>query len=313
MKKKRTIYGIILVLLCSILSAVHLYTPEISQTGNTPVPSGSTAELSTEPRNDLMTVHFLDVGQADSIFIDFGAYEILVDGGNKADGPLVADYIDPYIDDNLDLLIATHAHEDHIGGLCNVIASYQIGRIIYSGETSSTISYQDFFSAASTEPGCLFTEDGDMVFDLDHGAQFRVMELGDGYKEPNENSVVTILDYNDIEVLLMGDLESRVEKANLFRFFDIDVLKVGHHGSKTASSQDFLNIVKPEVSIISAGLNNQYSLPSAEIITRLHSIHSSVYGTFRSGTIILTTDGLQYRFNSAIPLTLHDAGAVDAK
>ena len=95
----------------------------------------------------------------------------------------------------------------------------------------------------------------------------------------------------------------------LTKFSDIDVLKVGHHGSRTASSQSFLDIVKPDVSIISAGLDNKYLLPNADIITRLHSINSSIYGTFRSGNILMTTDGYRYSFNTSTQLTLNDASA----
>jgi competence protein ComEC len=275
-------------------------------------PDTQSVLVSTNSQSKIMTIHFLDVGQADSIFIDFGSYEILVDGGNNADGPQVVNYIKPYVDGDLDLIVATHAHEDHIGGLDNVISAFQADRIIYSDEISSTASFQDFYNTAASEPDCIFTGDSDMTFDMGYGAQFKIMEMGDGYQDPNENSVVSMLDYNDTEVLLMGDLDTSVEKNNLTKFSDIDVLKVGHHGSRTASSQAFLDIVRPEVSVISAGLNNRYSLPNADVITRLLSMNSSVFGTFRSGNIVMTTDGYQYSFNAGTQLTPNDAGASGA-
>lgn len=297
MLKKSKIYLIILVLLCSIYPAAKIFT------------SDTPGSVSAKPDYKIMTVHFLDVGQADSIFIDFDTYEILVDGGNNGDGPRVTDYIEPYVDGSLELIVATHAHEDHIGGLDNVISAYQVGRIIYSAEVSTTAAFMDFYDAAVSEPDCTFSGDSDMTIDLGYGAEFIILETGDGYREPNNNSVVSLIDYNEIEILLTGDMEMSVEKRNLNKFSDIDVLKVGHHGSRTASSQDFLDVVKPEVSVISAGLGNHYNLPNEDVISRLLSMNSAVYGTFRSGTVIMTTDGVQYYFNTEIQLTPNDAGA----
>jgi competence protein ComEC len=316
MLKKSKIYLIILVLLCSIYPAAKVFTPEsgeniIPHTAQTAEqnPEAQPGSVSAKTDYKNMTVHFLDVGQADSIFVDFGSYEILVDGGNNADGPFVSDYLKPYIDGNLELIVATHAHEDHIGGLDDVISAYQVGRIIYSDEISTTATFMDFYDAAVSEPDCVFIGDSDITFDLGYGAKFIILETGDGYREPNNNSVVSLIDYNEIEILLAGDMETSVEKSNLSKFSDIDVLKVGHHGSRTASSQDFLDVVKPEVSIISAGLDNNYKLPNEDVINRLLSMNSAVYGTFRSGTIIMTTDGVQYHFNTEIQLTPDDAGA----
>lgn len=309
MFKKSTLMMIILMLAGSIFPAAKLFDMKISMPINQRPVQSSSDKLS-ESENPIITVHFLDVGQADSIFIDSGANEILVDGGNIGDGPFVTGYIKPYVDGNLELIVATHAHEDHIGGLTDIISAYQADQIIYSDETASTLVFQNFYAAADAEPDCIFTGDSDMTFDLGNGARFQIFEMGDGYRDPNENSVVSMLDYRDVGVLLTGDLESSVEQRNLIKFSDIDILKVSHHGSKTASSQAFLDATKPEVSIISAGLSNHYNLPNAEVITRLLSMNSAVYGTFRSGTIVLATDGAQYQLNTDIRLTADDAGAL---
>lgn len=272
-------------------------------------PSTETVVVSTADSTPFMTVHFLDVGQADCIFIDNGSYEVLVDGGNNSDGDKIVNYIKPYVDGDIELIVATHSHVDHIGGLDTVIQAYQIDQIIYSEEPVTTSAYQDFYNAAVSEPNCTLTGDSDISFDMGNGAEFKILEMGDGYPNSNENSVISMIDYNDVEVLLTGDLETTVEKNHLYQFSDIDVLKVGHHGSRTATSQAFLDVIRPETSIISAGIGNQYLLPNGDVINRLLSMNSYVYGTFRSGNIIMSTDGYSYSFNTDLNLTASDAGA----
>ncbi|MDD4566051.1 MAG: stalk domain-containing protein [Eubacteriales bacterium] len=288
-----------------IRAVLEAFGAEVSWDGSTQTVLVSSPVGNSAP----MTIHFIDVGQADSIFIDYGNYEVLVDGGNNGDGSLVVNYIKPYIDGNLELMIGTHSDADHIGGLDTVLSAYQVDKIIYSEETKDTVTYKDFLDAAAAEPGASLVGDSDMSFNMGNGAYLKVMEMGDGYKDSNENSVVSMVDYNNVEILLMGDLESTVESKYLDKFQDVDVLKAGHHGSSTSSNRDFLNVVKPEIVIISAGKANQYGHPHIEAIERLFNIEASVYGTFKSGTIILTTDGNTYSLNTNTKLSVSDAGA----
>jgi beta-lactamase superfamily II metal-dependent hydrolase len=255
-----------------------------------------------------MKIYFLDVGQADAIFVDFGDYEILVDAGGNDSGSMVVNYIKPFVQGDLDVVVATHAHADHIGGLDHVINSFQVDNIIDSGEVGTTVTYKDYYAAASGEANCNFISDGNMFFEMGDQALFKVIEVGDGFDDSNENSVVTMVDYNEIEVLLMGDLDSSVEASNLTKFGDVDILKAGHHGSRTASSTAFLNMVKPETIIISAGLNNQYGHPHQEAIARMLAVGSALFGTYQSGTIIATTDGHTYSLNTSSRITSAGAG-----
>ncbi|MDD2269562.1 MAG: stalk domain-containing protein [Eubacteriales bacterium] len=288
-----------------IRAVLEAFGANVSWDINTQTVIVSLAEI----KATLMSVHFIDVGQADSIFIDYGDYEILVDGGNNGDGDLVANYIKPYVAGDLELIVATHAHEDHIGGLDDILSAYQVNKIVYSEETSTTATFNDFYNAVISEPGATLIGDSDLSYDLGGGAYFKVIEMGDDYKDSNENSVVSMIDYNNIEILLMGDLESTIESKNLSKFSDIDVLKAGHHGSSTSSSQAFLNITKPETVIISAGINNQYKHPHKEALERFFNIDASVFGTFKSGTIVLKTDGNTYNLNTSTKVSLSDAGA----
>lgn len=270
--------------------------------------SGAQTVVVYSTKGQKMTIHYIDVGQGDSILIDYGSYEALIDAGNNADGSLVVNYIKPYIDDDLDLMIATHVHEDHIGGLDDVLNAYQVDEIIDSGDTASTATFNDYITAVSNEPNCNYMADEDMTIDMGGGATLKIIEALDGQSNANNDSVIALLDYNNFEALLAGDSESAAEAACLSKLYDIDVLKAGHHGSRTASSQSFLNIIKPETVIISAGLGNQYGHPHLEALQRFAGIGASVYGTFKSGTIVLTTYGNSYSLNTSNKVTLSDAG-----
>ncbi|MEI8217191.1 MAG: stalk domain-containing protein [Eubacteriales bacterium] len=261
----------------------------------------------------VMKISFIDVGQGDSIFIDYGDYEILIDAGTSDYGDKVANYIKPFVQGDLDVLVATHVHADHIGGLPKVIDTFQIDNIIDSGETYTTATYLNYYAAAISEPNCNFTSDSKMTFNMGKNATFKIIELGDNYADSNDNSVVSMVKYNNIEVLLMGDLSSTVENANLSKFSDVDILKAGHHGSRTSTSSVFLDTTKPETIIISAGLNNTYGHPHPESLGRMFAAGSSVYGTFKSGTIVATTDGYTYTLNTSAKLTSADAGASTVK
>ncbi len=257
----------------------------------------------------VVTVHFIDVGQGDATLIDNGQTEILIDAGNNKDGKKVVDYIKPYVDGKLDYVVATHPDADHIGGLDDVLKAYDVGRIIDSGDKKSSATYREYYEAAMAEKGCQFTYDEDETIPLADGVNFRVIETGDNYKDSNDNSVVTMLVYKDVSVLFTGDMESQAEKASLSKFSDVDVLKAGHHGSKTSSSAAFLSVVKPEYVVVSSGKNNKYGHPSAAALQRFFNCGAKVYGTYKSGNVVMMTNGTVYDFNTSKTLSMLDAGS----
>ena len=164
--------------------------------------------ITSAKASQTLTVHFIDVGQADSIYIQApGNYDILIDAGNNSDGPTVVDYLKRQKVDDIEIMIATHAHEDHIGGLDDVLAAFDVEKIIDSGEVGTTKTYRDYWSAVQTE-GAEYREDDDLVFELGPGIKFFIIETGDGYSNTNDNSVLTKLDYNNIEFLFTGDMEA---------------------------------------------------------------------------------------------------------
>lgn len=262
----------------------------------------------TQENDGELTVHFIDVGQGDAILIDNKDFEVLIDVGNNKDGKAIVTYIKEFIDGNLDLMIATHPDADHIGGLDDVIKAYDVSKIIDSGATKDTKTYQDYWQAAQNEPKCKVLYDDDMVIDLGYGATIKIIETGDNYKDVNDNSVVAQLNYREISVLFTGDMEQEAEAASLSKFGKVNVLKAGHHGSKTSSSQKFLDVLKPEYVIISAGKENSYGHPHKAVLERYFNNSATVYGTFRSGTIVMKTNGHSLSFQTNDPVTLGDAG-----
>lgn len=263
---------------------------------------------STVFTNGNLQIHFLDVGQADCILIDNGSYEVVIDGGNNKDGKNVVNYLADYIDGALEVVIATHPDADHIGGLDDVILSYDVRKIIDSGETKETKTYADYWAAVSSEQNCEVIYDCDMTLDLGGGVKLEIIETGDGYKDTNDNSVVALLTYGGISVLLTGDMEKAAEAASLSRYHEITVLKAGHHGSQTSSSQAFLDLTKPKYVILSAGKNNSYKHPHKAVLQRYFDMNATVYGTFKSGTIVMTTDGKTLSFDTSDEVVLSDAG-----
>ncbi|MTI71102.1 MAG: MBL fold metallo-hydrolase [Firmicutes bacterium] len=293
---------------------IQLDTPATIIEGRTLVPARFIAEsigakvgwngttrtvlITSNNKNNKMSVHFIDVGQADSIFIDNGDYDILIDAGNNGDGDLVVDYLKRLETDDIEVMVATHAHEDHIGGLDTILQAFKVENIVDSGQEYSSKTYEDYIDAAKSEKNSNFIEDKDMSFDMGNNAVFKIIETGDGYENTNDNSVISMLDYKDIEILFTGDMEDDIETEYLHKFSDIDVLKVGHHGSKTSSSDEFLNVIKPEYAVISVGEDNRYGHPDSELLDKLNSRDIKVYRTDEQGNVIATINGKTVTFNT---------------
>jgi len=240
----------------------------------------------TGDQSQFLTVHFIDVGQGDATFIDYGDFEALVDAGGKRYGKTVVDYIKPYVDDGLDLVIASHMHEDHIGGMATVLKAFSVSRIIDSGDTAATRAYYEYHAAVTEEEGCEYSADENMVITVGGELSLEIIDIADGQSNANNNSVVTEIDFRDVSILLPGDIQSEAEQKGLKYFRQADVLKAAHHGSKTSSTNDFLNVVQPRTVIISAGINNRNNHPHWRVLQRFAAIGAQAYGTFRSGTIV---------------------------
>jgi competence protein ComEC len=243
-----------------------------------------------------IAVHFIDVGQGDAILIDSGTTEILIDGGDKSSG--IADYLDDYVDGNLEVIVATHAHADHIGGLISVLARFQAEQIWYDGYEASSQTFKDFMSAAQSENAAInIARCGDIIGTA--GLTMLVLNPETTSDDLNNNSIVLSFSYGTVDFLFTGDAEHEAETSMLLSpeisVPDIEILKVGHHCSRTASSAEFLSVLTPEVAIYMAKTGNSYGHPHRETIDALLDIGAEIYGTDTCGTIVITTNGEDYQ------------------
>nr|WP_279380034.1 stalk domain-containing protein [Sporosalibacterium faouarense] len=264
----------------------------------------SERELIISSKNEL-SVHFIDVGNGDSIFIDYGDYDILIDVGNKESGKVVANYLESLDTDDIEILITTHPDENHVGGLEDALNDIGVETFIHSGTKNIREVREDYFPFVSGLKVTRFMEDDDLTFDLGNGVYFHIIETGGSDPNINNNSVITMLEHNSVKVLLTGDMEEKTELRNLDKFSDIDVLKVANHGLNTSTSGEFLDVTKPEVAIISSGLaydiedggfvdSDELNSSKIDVINRLKDRDVEIYDTYDSGNIVITIDGENY-------------------
>lgn len=241
-----------------------------------------------------LEVHFINVGQGDSIFIRTpDGSTALIDGGPTSSNTL--SYLQRYGVTRLDAVIATHPHEDHIGGLVAVLNTLPIGGVWTSGAWHGTLTYERFLDAIEThripyhEVGA--SQDirlGSLSFSVLYGVELD--------RNLNNTSLVVRLIYGQTSFLFTGDIEYQAEGVLLRTSADLlpsTVLKIAHHGSSTSSTQFFIAAVKPQFAIYSAGRNNSYGHPDKEVMDRFAALSIPVYGTDRFGSIVVTSDGQQ--------------------
>ncbi|MEK7151342.1 MAG: ComEC/Rec2 family competence protein [Patescibacteria group bacterium] len=255
-------------------------------------------------------VHFLDVGQGDAIFIDFKGKQVLIDGGPNNKVLQELGRVMPFNDRSIDLLVLTHPDADHINGLIEVLNRYEVGNILENPlEKHNTPTYR-VWNELKNEAKITQAKRGQIV-DLGGGAYLEVLypvNTDLDQSKTNNNSIVAKLVYGESELLLTGDIEAKVERELIGRQINIDVdfLKVPHHGSKTSSTEEFLNAVTPEVAFIQLSKDNNYGHPHSTVLERFKSRGIRYYRTDLDGAVELILDGFNYKINGASQRTNTD-------
>lgn len=250
-----------------------------------------------------LTVHFIDVGQGDAIFIKTPKGEnILIDAGNKAKGHNVVSYLKKQKVTTIHVMIATHPDADHIGGLDEVLDAFSVKNIYAPKVSHTTQAYKDFLSAVKREKKTIRTAKAGVSLPIDKSVQAKFIAPVKEYSKSDLNnwSAVLSLKYNKNSFLFAGDAELKSEKDMLAKKYlsKVDVLKVGHHGAKESTSKEMLNIVKPTNAVISVGKGNRYKHPTTDTLNRLKAVKSKVFRTDTQGSIIATSDGKTVKFNT---------------
>lgn len=322
--KLQHIFGIIATISMTLTSCfaptdVPLDTPAVSQTPvttqvvatATPTPTQTTAPTSTQtdtpaPAENAgnasdMYVHFIDVGQADSILVQSNGENLLIDGGNVKDSSLVVSYLKDCGVETIDYLICTHAHEDHGGGLSGPLRVYNVENVLAPKTGSDAKFYQDFLSGVYDKGLEIQNPDVGYSFTIGDATATVLGPVSESTDELNDTSIVIKLVNGNDSFLFTGDAESDEEHDIVSRWqgnLDVDVLKVGHHGAKNSSSYSFLREVMPEYAVISVGKGNSYGHPTEEALSRLRDVGAQVYRTDLQGHIVAKSDGDNITFTT---------------
>lgn len=244
-------------------------------------------------------VSYIDVGQADCILIKQGNYNMLIDAGNNGDSTTIVNYLKSKGVSKLDIVVGTHPHEDHIGSLDTVINTFSIGKLYMPKVTNTTKTYEDVVNAIKAKGLAVNTPEPGSSFTLGNATFTILAPNSSSYGDLNNYSIVLKATFGNNSFLFAGDAEDVSEREMLSKGYNlkVDVLKVGHHGSDSSTTPEFLNVVNPKYAVISVGKDNIYGHPAATTIDKLRNKGTAVFRTDLQGTIVATSDGTNITFN----------------
>lgn len=292
--KTNSIVGSVITLIIIILVGIwevnkqEIYTSQASNENveiinNLEITTGNSC-ISKIPDDDYLRVYCLDVGQGDSILISNQGKTMLIDASTNEMGSRVVKYLQDLGISKIDYLVGTHPHEDHIGGLDDVIKNFDIGTIYMPKKSANTKTFEDVLNAIKSKNLKVTAPSIGTTFNVGN-ANCEIMSINNNADNANESSIVIQMNFNGTKYLFTGDANYNVEKSREWN--DVDVLKVGHHGSSTSSTKEFLAQVKPEIALISVGKDNTYGHPTESALERLKNIGAKIYRTDEDETIMI--------------------------
>jgi len=290
------VIALFLALLSSSGCNSSLFTQNVVQTHSTPSATTSikTTIAVTSAQKTLLEVYFLDVGQGDSEILRFGDKTMLIDAGtNASTSTLLADIKSLGIN-QFDFVIATHPHEDHIGGLDAVINNFTIGKLYMPKVVTTTKTYMDVLTAIKNKGYMVTSPIPGSTFYFGDAQCIILAPKSQTYDDVNNYSIVIKITYGTTSFLFTGDAQSISEQEMLTKGFNLkaDVLKVGHHGSSSSTSPEFLKTVSPRYGVIEVGSGNDYGHPAQVTLNKLAAANVKVYRTDLNGIIIFKSDGV---------------------
>lgn len=253
----------------------------------------------TSSLSENLKIHYLDVGQGDSTLIELPNGEtMLIDAAEKSEASKIIQYIKDLGYNKINYIIGTHPHTDHIGGLASIIESFEVGSIYMPKVVATSKTYENLLTTIANQNLKIKTaKKGLNIIDTEKLKIKILSPSKNEYNNLNNYSAVLKLTYQNHQFLFMGDAEKEIEEE-IANDVAANVIKVGHHGSNTSSSESFVKQVKPNYAIISVGDNNKYNHPSDEIVNRWLNIGAKIYQTNKEGTIIVTSDGTNLNINT---------------
>lgn len=240
-----------------------------------------------------LSVHFIDVGQADAALLFSGGKTMLIDGGNREDSNLIAAYLKKYNLTHLDYFICTHAHEDHVGGLSGALSVSSAGEIFAPKTEADTKVYQNFKNKAKEQGISIQHPSPGKSFAFGESVAEFLGPVTEKTDDLNNTSLVLKVTCGEVSFLFTGDAERDEELSIIDEGYDVSatVLKVGHHGSNSSTSYPFLREIMPKYAVISVGKDNDYGHPDDKVLARLRDAGATVFRTDEMGDIIIETDG----------------------